>query len=82
MPSEDGIKYPICIDGARHCPPEEVGGPRGYADFLKAWCDPTQPERQVKDPLGQGRTYSAGASIPRMDAARTLLAWLVVDWIA
>ena len=41
MPSEDGIKYPICVDGARHCPPEDVGGPRGYADFLKAWCDPT-----------------------------------------
>jgi Plasmid pRiA4b ORF-3-like protein len=41
MPSEDCIKYPICVDGARHCPPEDVGGPHGYADFLKAWCDPT-----------------------------------------
>ena len=26
---------PVCLDGARHCPPEDCGGPRGYHNFLK-----------------------------------------------
>jgi len=31
-----GVHYPICIEGARACPPEDVGGIGGYAIFLKA----------------------------------------------
>jgi hypothetical protein len=26
-----GRSYPVCIDGAHACPPEECGGPEGYA---------------------------------------------------
>lgn len=33
---EAGIRYPICIEGAQACPPEDVGGIGGYAGFLKA----------------------------------------------
>jgi len=40
QPAETGAKYPRCIDGARACPPEDVGGPWGYADFLEAIRDP------------------------------------------
>ncbi len=29
-------KYPICLEGERACPPEDVGGVWGYADFLDA----------------------------------------------
>ena len=39
-PREAGVKYPRCIDGHRAGPPEDVGGPSGYADFLEAWRDP------------------------------------------
>jgi hypothetical protein len=31
---------PACLDGARACPPEDVGGPPGYADFLRILQDP------------------------------------------
>ena len=31
---EPEVKYPRCVDGARACPPEDVGGPSGYADLL------------------------------------------------
>ena len=41
---EPGAKYPRCVKGARHCPPEDCGGPWGYADFLKAIRDPKHPE--------------------------------------
>ena len=29
-----GVDYPICIAGKRACPPEDCGGPWGYADML------------------------------------------------
>lgn len=31
---EKGIKYPLCLDGARACPPEDVGSTGGYENFL------------------------------------------------
>jgi hypothetical protein len=33
---EAGKKYPLCVGGARACPPEDVGGVWGYADFVEA----------------------------------------------
>ncbi len=33
---EAGRKYPMCVEGERACPPEDVGGVWGYADFLAA----------------------------------------------
>ena len=33
---EPGKKYPLCLEGARACPPEDCGGVWGYVDFLKA----------------------------------------------
>lgn len=29
----------LCVDGARACPPEDVGGTWGYADFVEAMQD-------------------------------------------
>ncbi|MCI0622514.1 MAG: plasmid pRiA4b ORF-3 family protein [Acidobacteria bacterium] len=37
-------KYPRCLEGARACPPEDVGGVSGYRDFLKAIKNPRHPE--------------------------------------
>lgn len=33
------LHYPLCIAGARACPPEDVGGVGGYAEFLTALRD-------------------------------------------
>jgi hypothetical protein len=43
---EEGVKYPVCIGGKRNCPPEDVGGPWGYDDFLEAIQDPQHPEHE------------------------------------
>lgn len=44
VPVDQKAKYPQCIEGARACPPEDCGGPWGYADYLAAIADP-QHER-------------------------------------
>ena len=37
---DDAIQYPICVDGARACPPEECGGIEGYLNVLHVLSDP------------------------------------------
>jgi hypothetical protein len=34
------VKYPLCLEGERACPPEDCGGVWGYADFVEAIQNP------------------------------------------
>ncbi len=46
-PSDPRFKgVPVCIDGARACPPEDCGGIGGYEDFLTAISDPSHEEHK------------------------------------
>jgi hypothetical protein len=40
LKAEKGGRYPLCVEGERNCPPEDVGGVWGYAEFLEAIGDP------------------------------------------
>ena len=40
LPPEPKVRYPRCVEGERACPPEDCGGPWGYASFLEAMSDP------------------------------------------
>lgn len=40
------MKSPLCLKGARACPPEDVGGVWGYANFLQAIKDPKHEEHE------------------------------------
>ncbi|HWG99566.1 MAG TPA: plasmid pRiA4b ORF-3 family protein [Pilimelia sp.] len=42
--AEPDEAYPTCADGERACPPEDVGGAYGYAQFRTALVDPEHPE--------------------------------------
>lgn len=42
-----GVAYPRLVEAAGRCPPEDVGGPWGYAEFLEAINDPKH-ERHVE----------------------------------
>lgn len=41
--AEGGDASVALLDGAGACPPEDVGGPAGYAAFLAAIADPSHP---------------------------------------
>jgi hypothetical protein len=40
-----GVAYPRLIEATGRCPPEDVGGPRGYAKSLEATADPNHERR-------------------------------------
>lgn len=44
LPAGPGSATSRCLEGARACPPEDVGGWPGYAAFLDAMADPKHPE--------------------------------------
>ena len=35
-----GVVYPRLVEAVGRCPPEDVGGPGGYQEFLDAIADP------------------------------------------
>jgi hypothetical protein len=37
---------PVCVEGERGCPPEDCGGPGGYAELLDALRDPGHPRHE------------------------------------
>jgi hypothetical protein len=46
LPREADKAYPACIDGKRACPPEDVGGPWGYVEFVEAIGDPAHERHE------------------------------------
>ena len=47
LPPEPGQQVPVCIKGKRACPPEDVGGVWGYAEFLEAMRDPEHEDHEM-----------------------------------
>jgi len=66
---EPGVAYPACIDGARACPPEDVGGPDGYRDFLKILRNPKHHEHQAMKRWGRRKGHSFDPEHVDIDAA-------------
>ncbi|MCX6996733.1 MAG: plasmid pRiA4b ORF-3 family protein [Kiritimatiellaeota bacterium] len=46
LPIDPQAKYPICLAGARACPPEDCGSFPGYADILEALKAPKKTAEQ------------------------------------
>ena len=55
--------------GQRACPPEDVGGVSGYANFLEAWRDRSHPEhREMREWVGKHFKPEL-FSVPQVNAA-------------
>ncbi len=49
-----GTAYPVLIDATGRCPPEDVGGSWGYAEFLDAIADPAHENHaEMKEWVGE-----------------------------
>jgi hypothetical protein len=46
LDAQPGTDYPTFIDGERTAPPEDVGGPPGFMDFVEAMAKPRHPQRK------------------------------------
>lgn len=64
-PAEPDERYPLCVEGERACPPEDVGGPPGFADLLAALADPWHPEHEEMR-AWLGRAYDPAEFLPEM----------------
>jgi hypothetical protein len=52
---DPGVEYPVCLDGARACPPEDCGGVMGYLNMLSVLKNPKDPEyKEMLEWLGEG----------------------------
>jgi len=63
-PQQPGMDYPQCLEGERACPPEDVGGIRGYAEYLEAMADPSHPRHQ--EMLNWRGPFNPNAFNPRL----------------
>ena len=71
----DGDGWERCLDGARSCPPEDCGGPDGYARLLEILFDPRHAEfDEVRQWVGDGFEPE------RFDLRAVNAALLAVPW--
>lgn len=56
---EPRLKYPLCVDGRRACPPEDCGGIEGYEELLKVLADSSHDEHKdmVEWLTGHAKNY-------------------------
>jgi hypothetical protein len=52
LPYEAGVRYPVCLGGARACPPEDCGGLPGYYAVLEALREPTEDNAELREWIG------------------------------
>jgi yecA family protein len=59
--AEPGVAYPAFVTGKGACPPEDVGGPPGYADFLDIMADPDHPDHAETSEWVGAKTFDPKA---------------------
>src|SRR5215212_12035862 len=72
-----GLAYPRLTEARGRCPPEDVGGPWGYADFLEAITDPKH-ERHAELTEGIGGPFDP--DVVETEEHAQALAALVKQW--
>lgn len=71
-PREKRRRYPLCLEGARACPPEDSGGPWGYAGYLLAMAD---PDHERHDELMEWRGPFDSESFDPKKATKQMREW-------
>jgi hypothetical protein len=54
IPTTARVRASLCLDGARACPPEDVGSIAGYEEFCAAIADPAHPRHdELREWIGR-----------------------------
>lgn len=69
LPDDSFNTWPLCIAGQNACPPEDVGGVGGYAEFLEAIADPGHDEHAEMWQWGGGPFDPKGFDVNATNAA-------------
>ena len=72
-----GLAYPVLINATGRCPPDDVGGPWGYDEFLEALADPAH-ENHAEMKKWAGETFDPTAvnvEVLANDVAALAKAW-------
>ncbi len=69
-----GMSYPFLVEATGRCPPEDVGGPWGYREFLEAMADPDHEEHAERLEWVGGPFDPANADLPGLTKAVETLA--------
>ena len=74
--AEPGTRYPVLVEASGRCPPEDVGGPWGYAEFLDAVAD---PDHERHDELKEWSGDFDPDDVP-VDDLKSAVASLAARW--
>jgi len=72
---QPGLRYPCCVAGRRACPPEDVGGPWGYREFLAAVSDTGHDEHEQWLEWAGGEFDPAAFDLAAVNRALEAFAW-------
>jgi hypothetical protein len=71
------ISRPMCVDGRRRRPPEDVGGPSGYAEFLQVTFEPENKESERYGEWAGGRFHAEEFNLKAVDKVLERMRWPV-----
>lgn len=72
-----GVLYPVLVEARGRCPPEDVGGPFSYPDFLEAIADP-EHEQHAEMIAWVGEAFDP--EVADVNALTAAVATLVKRW--
>ena len=74
--AEKGARYPLCVEGERACPPEDVGGVGAYREYLETLSDPDHEQwEEMSDWRGPCRPEHFDAAAATEAMRRGLPNW-------
>jgi hypothetical protein len=77
LAADTNIAYPRLIEASGRCPPEDVGGPWGYAEILDALADPdNERHTEIREWVGDDfDPYAFDAEPLRANVAALAKRW-------
>jgi len=79
VPGDAISTRPICLAGKRRCPPEDVGGPSGYEDFLKVIFEPGHEEFEHFRGWAGGEYHAEEFDLKAVNEILERMRWPVKD---